>query len=65
MDQRVASIGAPNQCSGRAVGREMEVYIVLGTPALPERRMVDDAATGTIISRGAVSILWPIFCSDG
>ena len=60
MDQRVASIGAADRCSGRVVGGAMEEYLLLGTFALPEHRMVDGAVTATIVSGGAVAVLWPI-----
>ena len=35
------------------------IYFLLGMDTLPERRMVDNAVTATIISGDAVAVLWP------
>ena len=52
-------MGSCEQCSEHAVGSTMDLYFLLGMGNLPELRMVGDAVTSMIVSRGAVAILWP------
>ena len=56
MDQRVASMGAGDRCSGRATGGAMELYFLLGIDALPERRMLAKAVAAMLTSCGAMAV---------